>query len=401
MALPLSQAGPPDEPEEGPSSSGVAALREDRGRRAQQEPQTPPPPVLRTPSSSSTSAPSLASASSSSGSRKRVRSKTPAGRTGAWSNSDGLPSAVAFAAALAEAAHVNAEAQQPVPKVQDYASTMEAVRRQHCSEVLAKAKQLNPEATVRTLRAKMRLEFSHLTAKQKEALCRRTHENCPDDLKEDVLARAELFKLEAEEGKAQYARGPAWLNSRSFLLTWQHRSWVWKREGGFGTLAEAVQFLREDSRANAIWDKFQTEQAKTLTKLRLEALTLAAEINVESFEACGRTEVKLHFHAFGHTVQGKLRYDRPEGAGHIFWGVRPNNNAIPGIVFRGERDTGKKDKSSDKAIQWAGHYYLVCEAKLGTVFTWSSKRVFKDYRVKPQWLTAWLSAIAINCLPSL
>ena len=219
-------------------------------------------------------------------------------------------------------------------------------------------------------------------------------------MQDDLLARAELYKLEAEEGMQRKAKSLKWLISRSFLLTWNHRSWVWRREGSFGSLSEAVQFLREDSRANGNWDKFQTEKGKTVTKLRLDALTLASEICVESFEACGRVEVKVHLHAFGHTAKGKLRYERAESAGHVFWGVKPFNNSVPGIAFRGEKQK-EKDKNSDKSLFWAGHYYLACEAKLGQVFSWSTKRVFKDYRVKPQWVTAWLSVIAMISFPYL
>ena len=80
--------------------------------------------------------------------------------------------------------------------------------------------------------------------------------------------------------------------------------------------------------------------------------------------------------------------------------MKPFNNSVPGIAFRGEK--GKEnDKSSDKSLVWAGRYYLACEAKLGQVFSWSTKRVFKDYRVKPQWVTAWLSVIAMISFPYL
>ena len=263
MALPLSQEGPEVGPEEEPSSSSGAAPREVRARQVQQEPLTPPPPFVGSSPSSSSSALGSASASSSSGSRKRLPSKDRWYVKPAWKGSDGFPSAVAFAQALADAADVKEEAQAPVPKVQDYASTMEALRRQHCQELLEKAKKVDPEATVRTLRAKMRLEFSTLSSKSKEALCRRAHENCSDEIKDDLLARAELYKLEAEEGTQRKARPQKWLCTKSFLLIWNHRSWVWRREGSFGSLSEAVQFLREDSRANGNWDKFQTEKGKT------------------------------------------------------------------------------------------------------------------------------------------
>ena len=151
------------------------------------------------------------------------------------------------------------------------------------------------------------------------------------------------------------------------------KTWVFRRDGGFANLEEAVQFLRRDTRACAIWDRFVMEQSKTKEKMRLEALTLAGEICVESFLACGRAEVKLHLHSFGHHANSKLIFETAQDAGHIFWGVRPHSNAVPGVAMRTVGETQGRQKKDDKAQHWAGHYYLTCEAKLGQVWprAWS------------------------------
>ena len=394
MALPVSQEGPPEaqEQQETPSSSRGSHRKQDGGQLLA----SPRTPLVGTSAASSSSAPGPSSASSSSSVRRALKRKSPA--VGEWASSETLPSSVTFAAALAAAADLDEEAKVKVPKVEDYASTIEALRRHHCAELLERERRLDPQATVRSLRAKMRLDFKKLTAKQKEKLARRAAEQSTTEVKADLLARAELYKLEHEEGGHRRDRS-RWLCAKSFLLTWNHRTWVFRQESGaFAHLEQAVEYVRKSARANAIWDQFVKEQQKTLAKLHLEALTLAAELCVESFEECGRTEVKLHLHSFGHVAVGKLQCQTADDAGHMFWGVRPFNNTVPGVTFRGDRGAGGKEKSDDKGQVWAGHYYLTCDAKLGGVWSWSSKRVFKDYRVRPQWLTAWISVGAMSFL---
>ena len=421
VELPLSQQAAPDEPptaedealatathpELRPRSGGQATSSDPEPRPGcAQQPVSPPrtPHVGTSKASSawstdltggSASASSSAPASSSSESHRRLKRKSAA--QGVYEDSSAWASSVNFAEAMAaEVEEVRQEAKEPIPTVGDPQQTHEAMRRFYVTEQLEKERKVDPEAQVRTLRGKLRLGFAKLTVKQRQALALRAAEKEANlELKADLQARASLYDLQLEEASHKPAVTLKWLDSKSFLLTWQHKSWSWRPPTPFANLSEALTALRSDARAIAIWDKFRTSQQATQAQLRLAALTLSAEVCTESFEACGRAEVKVHFHAFGHAV-GKVRVRTAQEGGHVFWGVRPDNNAIPGIVFRGDRaGASKKD---DSGLYWAGHYYLCCEAKLGLVWSWSSKRVFKDYRVRPQWITAWLSvgASSIN-----
>ena len=165
-----------------------------------------------------------------------------------------------------------------------------------------------------------------------------------------------------------------------------------KRFKGSGLEAE-LPMLRVPEKVNNVWQQWVKHWGETAKFLGLVACTSAAEICTETFSQCKGASVKMHLHVFGH-AKNKMHHYSPQSARCVFQRKIPWSNCVPGINFRdfSRAGTGKEAESDNKNV-WAGHYYLSCQAKLGSVFVQSTHRAFKGYAVQPQWVTKWVQAV--------
>ena len=356
-----------------------------------------PSSAIETPSSSRLSLGSASGSSAGASSAPRCALKRKAPPTDEWKNSSEWASTQSLKQALAQQfsqdAQIALEAKVVVPIVGDPSRVYETVRKLHLQQCLEREKKTNPDATVRELRGKVRTAFARLTKKARADLCLLGADQEKDaDHKLDLTNRAKLLHLQIESETGEVAAKRKWLCSKSFLLTLHDDEWSFTRGEPFVDLEEAVEWLRKNEKANNAWQQWVKHWGETAKFLGLVACTSAAEVCTETFSQCKGASVKMHLHVFGH-AKNKMHHYSPQSARCVFQRKIPWSNCVPGINFRDFSRAGMKEAESDNKNVWAGHYYLSCQAKLGSVFVQSTHRAFKGYAVQPQWVTKWVQAV--------
>ena len=366
-----------------------------------------PPAAATTPSpSSATATVSPSGSSASPGARNRLKRKQAP--LAVWESSSQDPSTREFQAGLrcelVEAAHSSALQSKDLPKVINSVQVYEDMRKFFFKEYFDRKKELAKAAdqeTIREMRNRARLLFARLDVKARITLARKAaaSTNCEftKAQKLDLENKATLLGAieEAKNGEGSYR----FLRNTGAVLTWQSRLKLsFEAPEGVRSVNETVEWLRQHPPLVALWARFQKFVDKVCQeKLRASQWSMAAELCTWTLLETQTVQVHLHL---GITKSGGEFYFRSaEHAGVVFEGMIPHSSSktIPGVSLQGRvyskgRKKEAKQRQNHAASLFAVHYYLQCESKVGSIFRDGTQQPFRQYPVRPSWITAWVQA---------
>ena len=204
----------------------------------------------------------------------------------------------------------------------------------------------------------------------------------------------------AASRKGQGTKRPYFINSVSrMMLTWI---------GAWGRIAmhhlreplssktdieEVCAILRLHPMVPALWVAIQGRMEEIVDSvLKAYRYTVSLELCTDTF--LSRGEVQLHVHMFVHSLEKPFRVEKSADL-HLF-GVHPNLTLQSEVVNMPV--TTARGRSASLAHAASGHYYLAMP-KVGKVFPHKANcEPWKDYHVKPQWITQHWQACKLSDL---
>ena len=302
-----------------------------------------------------------------------------------------------------------------LPKIHNAAGVYEAMRKQFQLEQFSKwkvkaddAADLQTRENLHDLRLKCRMLFSKLGFGEKVELIDRIlakghlldedQKTLSPELLEDLTSRkAWLLAEELRDGLQNNTR--YFCKSKTLLCTWNPKCLLLRKGLAPGyTVENGIQDARNDATAQTAWDAFCLHVQNMSKYLRAEDWTAAAEISTQTLTE--QRELRVHLQAAFTSKKLPMICTQTHAKVGFSFAHAPcigNTSEIAGITFgkayqggiatKGKKFTTRKDQQPNVC-----HYYLQCEAKIGSVWTSSSTKPFMGYAVKPAWISSWLQA---------
>jgi len=222
------------------------------------------------------------------------------------------------------------------------------------------------------------------------------------DLITDLKMKQAHLKAQIDVSKRPKER--FFVRNKNVILTYHSDSLIVPNMRSNMTMAEVVREVQCLTTYFEIWNEFRNTIHDAAEHMPFPVEWSAA------MEVCTQTYanehyVRLHFHA-GLTAFQVIVFRSPAESGFMFKNMVPkaHTNGVPGVSFASSGGHSGSSKSSGRhGGHSAVHYYLQCEAKIGSVFRDGSKKPFSGYMVRPAWITGWLQvslicATSISCL---
>ena len=160
--------------------------------------------------------------------------------------------------------------------------------------------------------------------------------------------------------------------------TWRAKDGVVRHTGDL-TLAEVVHVLQRDAAVCDLWSNMRRHADMLLSRVQAADLACCLEVCPRTFEE--EHVARLHLHVF---LRAPQRMSLPPLRLLDFEGAVP---VVADVV--GGLPTSRQSGS------WAGYLYCIVE-KFGQVFSYGTKRPFKDFLVQGQWVLNLLQARKIS-----
>ena len=200
------------------------------------------------------------------------------------------------------------------------------------------------------------------------------------------LERSSAPEHVAERAKTVFVQGTGrrTTGAKTVLLTFIG-PWMWRtkdgvvRHTGRSTLGEVVENLRADAAIRVLWGEMRRHADVVQARMKASDFACCLEICPRTFEE--ESVARLHLHVFLRAAQ---RMSLPPMRLLELAGTVP---IVADVV--GGLPMAKQSGS------WAGYLYCVVE-KFGHVFSFGTKRPFKDFLVQGQWVLNLLQAKKIS-----